>query len=186
MTERQEETMELKPIAEMEIEDVCNETRLRLGIPGGPVWFDRAVLDALRAQDIGTSNLNPPEPEWKRERVWPDEVPVEKGHVELDVAGDYYPAIFVDNRFCILDGSTVHGMAKRKWRYLTEPLTWKNVERDGNPSEGGWYWGRCHFAEIVYWDGEYWRFSKHGAVRIHWVTDYCPIAPAPPYEEESQ
>lgn len=113
--------MELKPIKEMDMDEVHDEIYSRLGLPTNQ-YNDLNLLRALRAKDIGTENLTPPEPEWKR---------------------------------------------------------WRNVSRDGEPTKGGWYWVKFDSKDsILHWprDGGFWTS----------VIAYCPIAPAPPYEGESE
>lgn len=180
-----EDKMELKPIEEMSGDEILLELADRLKLKNAQS-ISRGALEYFRENDIGTENLKTSEPEWKMERIWPHEKPIDYSWVFCNGQRMmFFPKRGRGGQLVGECGSLIatcdHGYS---WRYLTEPLTWKNVERDGNPSEAGWYEipPNGPYRRFRYWEGKFWNLHMGGEMCGD-PTDYCPIAPAPKFEE---
>lgn len=185
---RQEEKMELKPIDKMDDSDCKKECFDRMGLEYGNIWPN--VLKHLRENDIGTENLKPPEPEWKRWRKWPACVPNDFSGIEMRIASS---GLVVDGFFIPYGNHNFHGPygsyqsdAISEWRYLEEPPRWKVVTRDGNPSEAGWYeiLPNGPYRRFRYWEGKFWNLHMGGEMCGDPIA-YHPIAPAPKFKESN-
>lgn len=192
--ERMEDRMELKPLNKMTLDEIKQEINVRTGLWQGQKYQES--LSILRERHIGDENLKPPEPDWKRWRKWPDEKPIPFTHVEWELkspqcaeTGIYIPFESVALPFRKGLGRGV-GSGVCCWRYLKEPPCceepprWKNVERDGNPSEAGWYEvpPNMGYRRFRYWDGACWNLYWGGSICCN-PTDYCEVAPAPKFED---
>lgn len=197
--ERMEDRMELKPIEKMDDLACKEEVIQRLGGTTAMATYDwQTLLRLVRENDIGTENLKPPTPDWKRWRKWPEEKPVDKSDVEYRCGCDSYEAVFIrglrypfvrsaPGRIVEADNSSV-----TEWRYLTKPLTWKRMQ---DPDIPGWYWVRRSWASessitCAFWTGTRWRRSDQDsdnqALCYNDVIAYYPIAPAPKFEEDKK
>lgn len=183
--------MELKPLNEMTERELKDEVKRRTDC--GVEFSLAQVLLRLRENDIGTENLTPPEPEWKRWRKWPEEKPVDRSrvivcrmpHNDVPFGGEY-----VASAKAVIGpkGVSFDMLGKeRTWRYLTEPPCWKVVTRDGNPSEAGWYeiLPNEPYRRFRYWEGKVWNLCMGGPICGDPIA-YCPIAPAPKFEGDNE
>lgn len=185
--------MELKPIEKMDDLACKEEVISRLGGSSDMMTYDwQTLLRLIRENDIGTENLTPPEPEWKRWRKWPEEKPIPFARVEWELKspqcaenGIYIPFESAALPFRKGLGRGV-GPGVCCWRYLTEPPRWKNIERDGEPSEVGWYETKerhqpAKIRRFRFWDGVSWRMiaEPDSPYIVDDIIAYHPIAPAP-------